>query len=285
MQDFHLESNNATNAHLFLLLTESPIKSNTNNEIMNDKDPKPYSVNKISNLIVDGQLRDIKLLTKGHLNEAHLKQLPKESIKIQWESSNKPHILQRRGNFFKQDGVDDKKVDEMCQRLAAFSVGAASEKKHQKRKEHVHPTPYTAAKRDDEFKLPELVITNKEPSVHSAASSHKKSIATAKTLFETDIDEKGELSKPFLPKVAKTSSSLNTSFKFEIFEPMSDIEMAFKVIHDPLSGATKQEKLRNLKKFEQDFIQIGDLTNSNVLQDTAKIRFFENRLENVRYKI
>lgn len=251
---------------------------------MNEKDTKPYSVNKISNLIVDGQLRDIKLLTKGHLNEAHLKQLPKETLKVQWESSSKPHILQRPGHFLNKSSVDNKKVDEMCQRLASFTLGITCEKKHQKRKEHVHPTPYTAAKRDDNFKLPELIVTNKDPSTHSAASSRKKSIATAKTLFETDIDEKDDFPKAFLPKVAKSASNLSASYKYETFEPISDIEMAFKFIHDPLSGATKQEKLRNLKKFEQDFIQIGDLTNSNVLQDTAKIRYFENRLENVRGK-
>ena len=226
---------------------------------MNKKVPT-LPLNMISDAVLNGQSRDIYLYTEGHLNEDHLWKPPPPVFNSPWENANKPHILMRPAHFINKETVTERNVNRMSSGLVNFALSdtLASSKEPN--------VTLVSGKKDinvEELKLPDILVASKTPSGKQSKSNTHPSFETAHLLTKK------------LPRLA-THISLRGNL------PRSDLEIAFDMIHDPLSGATKKEKLKNIKKFEQNVIQKNDLTNSNVLFDTKKAKNLEEQLEKVK---
>lgn len=219
------------------------------------------SIHKISNVVIDEQVKDIRLFTQGHLNEAHLWKSPDQAHHISWESANKPHLLMRPAHKFNKTNVDERVVDKMVDDLADFTMGSTI---GQMNKQTASSSNFKKDVYVEELKLPDIMLAKPPGSVSTKKSSQQRTPRPAEHLEKT------------LPKVNNyfSSNSYDTL-------PKSDMEIAFKIIHDPLSGATKQDKLKNLKKFEENVIHKSDVTQTNVLFDTKKAKKLEFKLENV----
>lgn len=121
--------------------------------ISNQMNAKATPVRKILDQIVDGQNRDIRLLTTGHLNESNLFKPPKEDkSKIIWENSQKPHILQRPPLLVtKTNSVNEKKNFD---NLTEYSSGTPLHSKRiTKSRNHMLSDVYV-----EELKLPDIIV-------------------------------------------------------------------------------------------------------------------------------
>ncbi len=227
------------------------------NKVMGDHaDQNSLTVGQISNLIESSQLKDIKLYTRGHLNEANLWKIPEKRQHMTWESAYKPHISSRPAHVFNKKPVNATLVNDMCDSLAEFSLGVAIPT--EKRQDTARSANKDAIKKDvyiEELKLPNILVAKKHASMVSAS---------AKTPFNSSVQ--------FFPKLNPVLTDTM---------PKTDIEIAYKIIDSPFNGATKQEKFKNLKKFEENVIQKSDLTNSNVLHDTSEVRRLQDKLVEV----
>ena len=210
------------------------------------------TLNSISDIILSSQSRDIQLYTEGHLNEAHLWKPPADVFHNPWESANKPHILMRPAHYINNNETVEKNINKMSNGLVDFTISDPLRNQSKLNEASVKKDIYV-----EELKLPDILVANKSPKIRDPK---------AKTQLSFDYEK--------LPKLT-THLSFNGEF------PKTDLEVAFDMLHDPLSGATKKEKFKNLKKFEQNVIQKSDLTNSNVLFDTKKVKDLESKLEQV----
>jgi hypothetical protein len=209
------------------------------------------SLNKISSYILDEQNIDIRNYTSGHLNENHLWKPPEQKTHKTWEASLSVSLENLKTP---RDGA----------KLSSRSINS------QKKKNDLN---YSAR--------PE---TN-ETVVNISGGSSKTSKVSYKSFPNKYLNSRNETidkSELKLPNLVDANSEY---VKSEVRLPITNMELAIKVLRGPFVGASKEERFKNMTRFEKEVINKSDLVKTNVLHSTDPATNLENYLNEVIYLV
>lgn len=204
------------------------------------------SLSKISNLILGDQYDDIKAYTAGHLNENHLYNPNEVRYHRPWKTA-----LRTKSDFNKME-KDEESLFNKKEFHLSFSNHSSTYFLTQRKKSPAassiseKSTPSKMA--GDFLKLPTLVNKTDKTRPHS-------------NLFQSEM--------------------LNSESQYDANLVVTDKEIALNYLNGPFNGGSKEEKFKNIVKFEKNVLQKNDANTTNVLHSTNGINQLEKKLEQV----
>lgn len=201
------------------------------------------SLNKISNYILDEQNIDIRNYTSGHLNENHLWKPPEQRTHQPWETAL---------------SLENLKTPRDPAKLSSCSTNSQKKK--------------------TDLNLNLTAQTNETFVSLAGGTTSKVSYKSFPNKFLTSNNETIDKSELKLPNLVDANSEYA---KTDLKLPITNMELAIRVLRGPFVGASKEERFRNMSRFEKEVINKSDLVKTNVLHSTDPATNLENYLNEV----
>ena len=205
------------------------------------------SLNKISNFILGEQSTDIKAYTVGHLNENHLYRTTQVKLHRPWKTALKQTDSNKTDS--ENDSLFNKKEFQL-----SFSNQSSTYFLTQRKKSPA-TSSNNSSKMGVDFNLLKLPLLNK------AAENKKSNNRPLSHLLQSEI--------------------LNTEPEIDLNLVYTDKEIAMNFLNGPFNGGSKEERFKNLVKFEKNVLQKSDMNITNALHSTNGIHLLEKKLEQV----
>jgi hypothetical protein len=203
------------------------------------------SLRHLSNYTLEEQNIDIDLRTLGHLNERHLWKPPEQRSHQPWDTS-KP-----RGQ------TPARLVPLLPSPLLSHEPSFV-----------INTTDRRFLARDADFKT-NLITLDENQVLKSSTMGLLKQ-------HQTSTADPEAFTLPVIESARQYSTD-----KMDEKYGMSDKELAMKVLASPFFGLTKQDKFKNMAKFNREVLGKDDLLISNVLHSNESANYLEQKLLHV----
>jgi hypothetical protein len=204
------------------------------------------------------------------------------------QNNNSKVSLNKISNLILNEQYDD---------IKAYTAGHLNENHLFKTTEVKQHRPWKTALRQKEvssvenlFEKNEFQLSfNNQASTYFLTQRKKSPIASVSSTSRIGINI-NQLKLPYLVKNKrrpnsnsvnnkKSSSDQTDDFNFGV----TDKEMAISFLNGPFYGGSKEEKFKNLAKFEKNILQRNDLNATNILHSTSGINLLEKKIEQVSF--
>jgi len=206
------------------------------------------------------------------------------------QNNNSKLSLSKISNLILNEQYDD---------IKAYTAGHLNENHLYKTAEVKQHKPWKTALRQKEVNSPENLFEKKEfqLSFNNQASTYfltqRKKSPTASVSSASRVGVNiNQLKLPYLVK--NQNGPISNSVKNEQFSSdqtiefnlgVTDKEIALHFLNGPFYGGSKEEKFKNLTKFEKNILQRNDLNATNTLHSTSGINLLEKKLEQVNFSL